>query len=172
MQKRTGRETVMVEDTRIIFRNFSGIEDDFNKEGNRNFSVVLPPDLGEDLLEEGWNVKILKPREDYEDETDTYHLNCTLGYKGRPPRVVMVTEQGKRVPLNEDMVDTLDHVNIKKVDIIFRPYHWSTHTGSGIKAYVKSLFVVIIEDPLEKKYRALEEADREFDGYDEPEEDD
>jgi hypothetical protein len=34
---------VLMEGVRIIFRNFAGKEGQYNKEGDRNFGVILPP---------------------------------------------------------------------------------------------------------------------------------
>lgn len=146
----TARETVTVEDTRILFRNFSGKPDTYNQNGARNFAVVLPDPLAEELRNEGWNIKTL---DGYEDEEPIQVLQLTLGYKGRPPRVVMMANVSKtRTPLDERSVGVLDAMDIVQVDVIFRPYHWEVQGNKGIKAYVKSLFVIIDEDPLELKY--------------------
>ena len=45
-------------------------------------------------------------------------------------------------------------IEIQKADLTVRPYTW-TMRGSGktgIKAYVKSLYITMLEDPLELKY--------------------
>ena len=55
---------VLIDDARIIFRNFAGKEGMYNREGDRNFSVILPPDLADQLAKDGWNVKWLKARDD------------------------------------------------------------------------------------------------------------
>lgn len=34
--------TILLEDVRIIFRNFAGREGMYNREGDRNFAVLLP----------------------------------------------------------------------------------------------------------------------------------
>jgi hypothetical protein len=146
--------TVMMENARIIFRNFAGVEGQFNREGDRNFAVLLDDELAEKLLEDGWNVKHLRPRE--EGDPAQAYLSITVGYKGRPPRVVMITSRGRTV-IDEDMIETLDWVDIKTVDLIIRPYTWAVGDKSGIKAYLKSLFVTIYEDALELKYADLED---------------
>src|SRR5687767_13232162 len=104
------RETVLMEDVKIIFRNFAGKEGQYNREGDRTFAVLIPPDVAEIMARDGWNVKYTKPRE--EGDTPLPFLTVALKYnKGRPPRVVMITSRG-RTDLSEDMVEMLDYADI------------------------------------------------------------
>lgn len=140
-----------IEDARLIFRNFAGKESQFNRLGDRNFNVVIPPEEADNILSLGWNVKVLDPRE--EGDEPTFYLPVAVGYKGAfPPRIVMITSTN-RVPLSEDTVQTLDYVRIVKADVTVRPFNWEAPGGkSGVKAYLKTMFVTIEEDYLEKKY--------------------
>lgn len=150
--KQEGRRddgTLIMEDARIVFRNFAGKEGMYNREGDRNFCVLLEDDLAADMLEDGWNVKRLKPREG--EDQGTAYIQVSVGFKGRPPRMVMITSKG-RVELDEESVVLLDWADIEKVDLIIRPYHWNVNGRTGVKAYLKSIFVVIHEDYLELKY--------------------
>ena len=141
--------TLIMEDARIVFRNFAGDEGMYNRQGDRNFCVLLEDDLAEDMQEDGWNIKRLKPR-DGEDHGTAY-IQVSVGFKGRPPRIVMITSQG-RVDLGEDECVLIDWADIDKVDLIIRPYHWNVNGRTGVKAYLKSIFVIIREDYLELKY--------------------
>lgn len=146
--------TVLLEGVRIIFRNFAGKEGMYNREGDRNFAVLLSPDEADQLSREGWNVKTTKDREADDGEIDPGepYLPVSVGYKGRPPRVVMITSRG-RTDLGQDEVEVLDYVDINNVDLIVRPYDWGPIRGeTGRKAYVKSIYITINEDALEKKY--------------------
>ena len=144
--------TVLMEDMQIIFRNFAGKEGRFNKEGDRNFSVKLDDDIAERMVKDDWNIKWLKPREDDEDQHAQAYLPVSMKFdRGRPPRIVMVTSRG-RTNLGEDEVEMLDWVDIKSVDLIVRPYTWSVNGAVGVKAYLKTMFVTIEEDALERKY--------------------
>ncbi len=55
------------------------------------------------------------------------------------------------------MLEVLDWVDIAKVDLTIRPYHWGFGGKSGIKAYLQTLYITIHEDPLDQKYEHLEE---------------
>lgn len=149
-------DTVLMEGVRIIFRNFAGKEGQYNREGDRNFAVLLDEPVAQAMANDGWNVKWLKPRDDDEDETTQAYLPVSVNFaKGRPPRVVMITSRG-RTNLDENMVELLDWADITNVDLIVRPYEWTVSGKSGIKAYLQSIYVTIEEDELERKYAELD----------------
>lgn len=148
--------TVLMEGVRIIFRNFAGKEGQYNREGDRNFAVLLDPATAEAMDADGWNVKILKPRSEEEGEEPQPYLPVSVNFKGRPPKIVVVTTRGRN-HLDESQVEMLDWADIVNVDLIVRPYEWTVNGKSGIKAYLQSMFVTIEEDPLEIKY-ATEDA--------------
>lgn len=141
--------SVLIEDAKLIFRNFTGLAKEFNSEGDRNFSVVLEPETAKKMMEAGWRVKQLKARE--EGEEGDYHLKVKVNYKtGRPPRCVLLTSQN-RTELGSEEVSIFDMADIQKADLIINGY-WSDMAGGGYTGYLKTLFVTINEDDLEKKY--------------------
>lgn len=144
--------TVVMENVRIIFRNFAGREGMYNREGDRNFCVLLDTDTADAMLKDGWNVKALRARD--EDEEDQPYLQVSVNFKGKPPRVVMITSRG-RTTLHEDEVELLDWADIQNVDLIVRPYEWAVNGKTGVKAYLQSIFVTIEEDALELKYAEI-----------------
>lgn len=141
--------TVVIENATIIFRNFSGKEGMYNREGDRNFAVLLDEKTASDMSRDGWNIKMLKARE--EDSEEQPYLQVSLNFKSRPPRVIKITTRN-RMELDEDMVEILDWVDIQNVDLIVRPYEWAVNGKTGIKAYLKSIYVTVEEDELELKY--------------------
>ena len=147
---------VVMEGVRIIFRNFAGKEGQFNREGDRNFAVLLDDTMANTMAEDGWNVKWLKPREDDEEESPQAYLQVSVNFKGRPPLVMLVTTRG-RTKLDESAVEELDWVDIKNVDLIVRPYEWAVNGKTGIKAYLQSIYVTIEEDILQIKYAEMDE---------------
>lgn len=146
-------KTFLVEDAQIIFRNFSGKESQYNREGDRNFAVILDPDLARQMEQDGWNVRYLQPRESDEGDIEelTPYISVAVSFKNRPPRIVLLTD-GSRTQLSEDMVETLDWADIRSADLIARGYEWAVGGKAGTKAYLQSLFVTIEQDALEKKY--------------------
>lgn len=148
--------TVLMEGVRIIFRNFSGKEGQYNREGDRNFAVLLSHETAEMMAADGWNVKVLKPRDDdEEDAIPQPYLPVAVNFSGRPPRIVLITSRN-RTNLDESQVETLDWVDILNVDLIVRPYEWTVNGKSGIKAYLQSMYITIQEDPLELKYSQVD----------------
>lgn len=142
-------KTFMVEDAQLIFRNFSGKESQYNRNGDRNFAVILDHASAEKMLADGWNVRFLDGRE--EGDPNTPYIQVSVGYKTKPPKVVMITSTARTV-LTEDQVEILDWADIAQADLIARAYNWEVNGKSGIKAYLQSLFVTIQEDALERKY--------------------
>lgn len=149
-------DRVMIEDGRIIFRNFAGKEGQYNREGDRNFCVLLDTPTANAMLDDGWNIKWLRARE--EGEPDQAYLQVSVSYKAKPPLVVLITSKG-RTTLPEDLVEALDWVDIGMVDLIVNPYEWAVSGKSGIKAYLKSIFITVAEDELMRKYADVPELD-------------
>jgi hypothetical protein len=147
-------QNITLEDVNIVFRNFSGAEGPFNKAGDRNFGLLIGPEDAEAMAADGWNVKYLKPREEGDDAQAW--LKIKVNFSGRPPRVVLITENGQgeksKTPLDESMVSILDWAPIETVDLIINPYEWSVNGNTGITAYLQSIFVTMAQDDLEKKY--------------------
>lgn len=138
----------------IIYRNFEGREGQYNREGSRNFSVVLPEDVADQMAADGWNVRCKVSKE--EDGSKLCTLPVEVSYKNRPPRVVMITSRGRQT-LTEPELVLLDWADIKTVDVTINPYSWSVNGNEGVKAYAKNLFITIIEDAVELKYADVPE---------------
>lgn len=141
-----------IEDARLIFRNFSGKEQKYNREGDRNFCVILDPRTAEDMEREGWNVKQLKARE--EGDVGDYYVKVKITYREgqREPAVTLLNGRGGRTLLHEDGIDILDWVDIKYVDLILNPWVWVNGDDTGVSAYLHRIFVTIQQDELEAKY--------------------
>ncbi len=158
--------TVLMENVRIIFRNFKGAEGQYNREGDRNFAVLLDEDVAAQMAKDGWNVKWLKARE--EGDVEQPYLTVAVNFKGRPPRVVMITSRG-RTNLGEDEVEILDWADLRNVDLIVRPYEWVVNGKNGVKAYLQSIYATIEEDALDLKYSQVQDVPSRSGRTDDPE---
>lgn len=147
----------------ILFRNFTGLEKQFNKPGDRNFVIVLDDETAEMMREQGWNVKSLKPREEDEEGRPYIQVAVSYKYEARAPRIILLTSKG-RTPLTEDMVTMLDYVDIFNVDVTLNPSQYDVNGNKGVKAYLKTMYIKIVEDPLDLKYADYEETLLELDG--------
>lgn len=154
---RRQEENILLEGTRFAFKpNFEGREEQFNREGDRYFNVELTEDQANSLILQGWNVKTWKNREAPDDEPPVYFLKVAVSYKVRPPRVVLITSNG-RTPLDEETCDMLDWMELEFVDVTINGYNWNVSGRNGKKAYLKTIMAIVREDPLEKKYAHLPE---------------
>lgn len=130
---------LQIDDARIIYRNFSGAPSKFNREGDRNFALVIDDeDICDALVNDGWNVKIKPPRE--EGDNPFMFLPIKIKFNDRGPRVYLKT--GRKINnLDEETVSILDNVDILSVDLDIRPYDWEVNGKEGRTAYLQSMKV-------------------------------
>lgn len=134
------RGILQIDDARIIFRNFAGDPSQYNREGERNFCVVIPDqEIADALIKEGWNVKIKPPRE--EGDTPLMYMKVKIKFNDRGPHCHLVTGRN-RVKLDEDTISCLDKIYISSVDMDLRPYDWEVRGETGRTAYLQSIRVV------------------------------
>lgn len=134
------KDILQIDDARIVYRNFSGTGSKFNREGDRNFAVVIPDqDIADELVNRGWNVKIKPPRD--EDDTPFMFLPVKIKFNERGPKVYLQSGD-KTIELDEESVDCLDDVDILGVDLDIRPYDWEVNGKQGRTAYLQSIHVV------------------------------
>lgn len=150
------QDLLLIENARILFRNFAGAPSMYNAAGDRNFCILINPSDAPSLQQQGWNIKFLKPRDPSEDPQPYMQVNVKyINREGKPvrnpPRLVMVTSRG-RTDLPEALAEMLDMVDLRNVDVTLRPYDHQMN-GGGRSAYLKTIVVTIEEDPLELKYQ-------------------
>ena len=133
------RDILQIDNARLIYRNFAGAGSKFNREGDRNFAIIIEDqETANQLAELGWNVKIKPPR-DADDEPFMF-LPVKVKFNDRGPNVYLISGNN-RVTLDEDSVECLDDVDILNVDLDIRPYDWEVNGKSGRTAYLQSICV-------------------------------
>lgn len=147
IDNKTGK--LVIENGRLIYRNFRGEQSQFNHEGDRNFCVFIDnPDQANLLSEEGWNVKIRKARD---EDVVSHYIKVNVSYRFRAPRIFL--HAGNTVTeITEETVALLDDADILACDLTINPSHWERGDDHGISAYLDSMHVVIQPDYFADKY--------------------
>lgn len=148
------RDILQIDDARIIYRNFAGRGDKYNREGDRNFAVLIPDEeLANELVEKGWNVKIKPPRE--EGDVPFMFLPVKVKFNDRGPNVYLQTG-GRRNRLDEESVGCLDNIDIIGVDLDIRPFDWDVNGKSGRTAYLQAIRVIQDVDRFAERFASEE----------------
>lgn len=152
-------KNISIENAKTMFRNFQGKQTQYNPAGKRNFCVEIPEEILQDLLDDGWNVRYTRPRD--ESVPPTPYIQVAVSFDNIPPTVWMITN-GKKVAMDEDSIGMLDWSDILNVDLIIRPYNWEVNGKSGVKAYLKTMYVTVDTDDFASKYNFEDKEETPF----------
>lgn len=133
------------------FRNFSGTEGRYNPEGKRNFCVVIDDDEQAEMMrEDGWNVKILAPREEGEKAKNYIKVNVNYNSKVKPS---IYKVKGDRIicELGENHIGRLDTKRIIKADLSINSYQYDPDKPD-VTAYLEELYVELEDSPFNYRY--------------------
>ena len=145
---------------RLVYRNFQGRGDKFNREGDRNFSVVIPnQEIADQLLAAGWNLKLKASRDDQELPFIT--LPVKIKFNDRGPACYLVAN-GNVTRLSEDMVGIIDDIDIESVDLDVRPYDWEINGKTGRSAYLQGISVTQKVDRFAERFARANNPDVPF----------
>ena len=146
-------ENLVLRNATIAGRNFQGRKTDYNNEGNRRFSVVFrDQETIDNLLADGWTVKVKHIGNNEEDVIG--YLDVAVWFDRRPPQCFMISG-GKQRQLNEDQIGVIDNADLERVDLVIGPKPWTRNGRSGIKAYLKAMYVTLRESELADDYRDI-----------------
>lgn len=144
------RGILNIDEAAIIYRNFAGRGDKFNREGDRNFALIIPTEeLADRLINDGWNVKVKPPRDD--QETPFMYLPVKIKFNDRGPNCYLVTA-GRANRLDEESIGILDDVDILNVNLDIRPYDWEVNGKTGRTAYLQGIEVTQRVDRFAARY--------------------
>lgn len=151
-----GRNILQIRDARITHRNFEGRGDKYNREGDRNFSLIIPDqEIAEALQNDvnrygvGWNVKIRDPREEGGDPF--MFLKVKVKFNDRGP-VVYLNTNGRVTKLDEEAIACLDYMDISHIDLNIRPYDDEMRGVPYRSAYLQSMEVFQNIDSIAARY--------------------
>ena len=153
----TNRGIVQIDGARIIFRNFSGRGTQYNREGDRNFCVVIDDEeIANRLIEEGFNVKIRQPREEGEEPFMYMKVNVKYHPKGSEyerlnPVACLITGRNRNM-LDEESICCLDNIDIENVDLDLSGSNWNVQGRSGRSAYLSKIYVTQELDRFAMRY--------------------
>ena len=135
------RDILQIDNARIVYRNFSGESSKFNREGDRNFAIVIEDEeTAEQLSNLGWNIKIKPPRDD--DDQPFMFLPVKVKFNDRGPAVYLKSGEADPVKLDEESIGCLDEIDILDVEVDIRPYDWEVNGKAGRTAYLQSMLVI------------------------------
>lgn len=136
---------LQIDDATLVYKNFEGRGDKFNREGDKNFHVRIFDEAMADALVNdkndygiGWNVKVKPPREDGDDPFMS--LKVKVKFNNRGPKVVLISGDS-RVELDEGSIKCLDNIEIERVDLDIRPYDDIVNGAPFRTAYLDKLYV-------------------------------
>ena len=145
------RGILQIDDATIIFKNFEGRGDKFNREGDRNFSLLIDdPKTADAMVKEGWNVRI-KPARD-EDEDPFMRLPVKVKFSDHGPNIYL-NSLGNVTKLDEESIGCLDNIEIESVNMDIRPYDWEVNGRTGRTAYLQSMEVIQRIDRFSTRYK-------------------
>ena len=153
--RRNNKDILVIDEAMITYRNFSGAPSQFNREGDRNFALIIPNmDIADALIKAGWNVKVKPPREEGDDPFITLAVKIKFSDFG-PNVYLRVGENGRRLKLDEESISRLDAINIipGSIGMDIRAYDWEMPNGNkGRTAYLDAMEVVQDVDRFSARY--------------------
>lgn len=149
---------LQIDDARIIWRNFAGVGDKYNREGDRHFTLLIDnEELADALVNDkneygvGWNVRVKPPRD--EDEAPFITMKVKVKFTGRGPNVYLKTGDAM-IRLDEEGIECLDKIDIASVDLDIRPYDDVVSGKPFRAAYLQSMCVTqAIADRFADRYQ-------------------
>lgn len=148
------RNILQIDDATLMFKNFEGRGDKFNREGDRNFSIRIDdPEVADALIAEGWNVKI-KPGRD-EDEGPFMRLPVKVKFTDFGPKVYLKSGRPEPILLDEESIAMLDQIEIECADMDIRPFDWEVNGRTGRTAYLQAGHITQRIDRFAARYAGM-----------------
>ena len=149
------RDILQIDDARLWGKanNFAGVASKYNREGDRNFAVIIDDqEIADELIRRGWNVTIKPPRD--EGDSPFMYLKVKVKYNdnGFGPTAYLYSGGARPAELTEETIGCLDDVEMQSVDLDIRPYDWELNGKTGRSAYLQSIHVTQRVDRFAARY--------------------
>lgn len=140
------RGILQIDGARITHKNFKGMANMYNREGERNFSLVIPDaEICDALIKDvnkhgvGWNVKI---RDAFEDgEPPFMYLKVKVNFNEYGPNIYLISGD-RKTKLTPETVGCIDDIYIDHVDLDISPSDSVVNGKPYRTAYLRSMQVV------------------------------
>lgn len=144
-----------IRDAMIVKRNFSGHAEEYNREGERYFTIrINDPEMANMLIADGWKIRAGKLRNPEDDPR--WYMDVKVAFNEYYPMTIRAHAGETTTVIDESNIETLDHGRIMKADMVVRARYWEVNGKSGYKAYLKVLHVTYEEDdPFAGEYGAI-----------------
>lgn len=172
MKNNENRGLLTLEGAKIIFKNLEGRPTKFNRHGGvRSFNILFreeDAELAATLMRDGWNLAPLPNKDDPNAPPKAWRLPVAVDFEHGHPAVYTVTKTaaGKLnvTALGVETVAGIDMADIDYCDITVRGSRWVDEGGfRHVKAYLKTMYVNLNDDPLAMKYQSLIDDDDPLD---------
>lgn len=142
----------VIDEAKLIFKNFSGTKSTFNTQGYRKFGAIIKPEVADELRDLGVTVKTLKPKSADDQPLDFVEINVKLD-KEPAPKVIMRKADCPDRYLDEDDIGILDQADIDIAHIQMSIRTWSMPTGkSGKNLWLNNIICVLNENDFLSRY--------------------
>lgn len=163
---------LVVEGCKIVFLNFAGRPTQYNTRGDKNFVLVLTPDVADVLRANGWNIGALRPRDPADPPIPKLNVKVNMQSAWPPAITILPSDMSNRVPYDSTMVSELDRMRFApwpETKFTYMGQTYGNHVENSMQmpylrvdlilhlantggAYLTSFAGIIQEDPLEAKY--------------------
>ena len=145
---------LVLENVRIVYPNFKGApaqimingkNREVNTDGSRKSNVTLDPMVAQELLEQGFNVKL--PTEENPNRAPYLPIVLSKGPNVQQwVRIALVDNgNGRFLDITDpNQLAMLDDITPGcRVNAVLSPYYWDVDGKSGITAYTKKLYIYL-----------------------------
>lgn len=136
------RGVLQIDDAKFYWRNFAGAATQYQREGNRDFAIIIPnQEIADELAADGWNIKV---KEGDDGRDPLFYLQVKVDYNEKDkigPDIYLVSGKSKH-KLDMSEVKRIDRIRVAGADMDIRPHDWTMPNGkSGRTARLNAIWV-------------------------------